>query len=356
MRANQTQPNKYHVSIGERHILSLNVKCDNTDNGCEWIGELHSLENHLTTCGFTLLPCPNECKKDNETVKLLRKDIEAHKKEVCPRRQYRCPHCRESGEYQERTTTHLEECPKVKIPCPNDGCDKEIERRDISQHRQKCLYEEVSCKYTNIGCKKMFCRKDLEKHHNDSQQHLQLAIDTVNQQEATIKTLEDKAAQQLATPINFKITNFNKLKTSNEMVYSPGFYTSHGGYKMCVRVDANGWGDGEGTHVSVAAYLMRGENDDYLPWTFTGTVTVELLNQLQDDNHQYTKTTFPPDNKASQRVMNEDRALCGYGRPCYIRHSKLGYDAAKNCQYLKDDCLYFRFKVDARSTPKPWLV
>ena len=187
--------------------------------------------------------------------------------------------------YQERTTRHLEECPKMKIPCPNDVCEEEIERCDISQHRQKCLYEGVSCKYINIGCKKMFCRKDLENHHNDSQQHLQLAIDEVNQQKETIKKLEDKVAQQLSTPINFKITNFSKLKMSNEIFYSPGFYTSLGGYKTCIRVDAKGWGDGEGTHVSMAAYLMRGENDAHLPWPFTGTVTVELLNQLEDDNH-----------------------------------------------------------------------
>ena len=312
----------------------------------------------MTTCGFALLPCPNECKKDNETVncKLLRKDIEAHKKEVCPRRQYECPHCRESGEYQERTTTHLEECPKVKIPCPNDGCDKEIERRDISQHRQKCLYEEVSCKYTNIGCKKVFCRKDLEKHRNDSQQHLQLAIDTVNQQEATIKTLEDKAAQQLATPIKFKITNFSKLKTSNKMVYSPGFYTSHGGYKMCIRIDTRGNGDGEGTHVSVFAYLMRGENDDHLPWPFTGKVTVELLNQLEDHDHHSQKIAFAAKGQYNQRVVKQERESSGWGRPCYISHSDLGYNEAKHRQYLKDDCLYFRFNVDARSTPKPWLV
>ena len=244
----------------------------------------------------------------------------------------------------------------MKIRCPNDGCGEITERRDILQHRQMCVHEEVFCKYLNIGCKKKFLRKDLEDHHNDSQQHLQLAIDEVNQQKETIKTLEDKVAQQLSTPINFKITNFSKLKMSNEIVYSPGFYTSPGGYKMSICVYANGNGDGNGTHVSVFSYLMRGENDDHLRWPFTGTVTVELLNQLKDDNHHSQKTTFPSDNIASQKVINEERSLLGYGLPRYIPYSKLGYNSAKNCQYLKDDCLYFTFKVDARSTPKPWLV
>ena len=312
----------------------------------------------MTNCGFTLLPCLNECKEDNETIKLLRKDIEAHKKEVCPRRQYKCLHCQESGEYRERTTTHLEECPKMKIPCPNDGCDEKIKRCDILEHRQECLYEEVSCKYTNIGCKKKFLRKDLEDHHNDSQQHLQLAIDEVNQQKTTIETLKDKVVHLKQTaPMKFRITGFEKLKNCNKEVYSPSFYTSPGGYKMCISVYANGNGRGKGTHVSVFAYLMLGENDDHLPWSFTGTVTVELLNQLENDNHYSDKITFPPDDdEVGQRVVNKERVSSGYGTPCYISHFDLGYIAANNCQYLKDDCLYFRVKVEAQSTSKPWLV
>ena len=56
---------------------------------------------------------------------------------------------------------------------------------------------------------------------------------------------------------------------------------------------------GEGTCVSVGAHLMKGENDNHLPWPFTGKLTVELLNQLEDDNH-YSKTMiFPPDIEVS---------------------------------------------------------
>ena len=321
---------------------------------------MRSLEKHITNCGFALFPCPNECKK---FIMLLRKDIEVHKKEECPRRQYECPHCRETGEYRERTTTHLEECPNMIIPCPNDGCGEEIERCDVIEHRQNCLFELISCKYTNIGCMEHVLRKDLEKHHNDSQQHLQLAIDTVNQQEMTINNHEDrieqlvdKIAQLQSTPMKFKITNFDELKTSNEGDYSPGFYTSPGGYKMCICVYASGYGKGKDTHVSVYARLMRGENDDHLPWPFTGTVTVELLNQLYDRDHDSDQITFPLDDEASERVVNEERSSIGFGFPRYIPHSDLGYNAAKNCQYLKDDCLYFRVKVDAQSALKPWLV
>ena len=40
---------------------------------------------------------------------------------------------------------------------------------------------------------------------------------------------------------------------------SQPFYLIPGGYKLCILVDANGFGDGG--HAFVFVYLMKGEND-----------------------------------------------------------------------------------------------
>ena len=338
--------------------MSLKVKCDNTANGCQWIGELRSIEEHLTNCDFALLPCPNQCLigRSRKVRKIMRKDIENHMKEVCPRRQYECPHCKESGEYRERTNKHCRECPKVRIPCPNDGCDEQMPRCEMSNHSQECLFESVPCKFRKIGCNEMIPRRNLEKHQNDYlQQHLQLAIDTVDQQQKTIKQVEERIVQLRSTPMSFRMTNFDQFNTSKTQFFSPGFYTSPSGYKMQVCVKARGSVIIMDTHVSVFAFLMRGENDNDLPWPFTGTVTIELLNQLEDDNHHLVEVNFPPLNFASKRVVFAERSPCGYGKPYFISHSNLGYVADKHCQYLKDDCLYFRVNV-AKITSKPWLI
>ena len=279
----------------------------------------------------------------------MRKDIENHMKEVCPRRQYECPHCKQRGEYQERTTTHLKTCPKVTIYCPNDGCDVKVQRCKISQHLEECLFELVFCKFTNIGCMEKVYRRDLEKHQNDSEYHFQLAIDKVNQ-------YEDKIARLQPAPAKFKVTNFDQLKTSSKRFYSPAFYTSPGGYKMSIYIDANGICESKGTHVFIFAHLMRGENDDHLPWPLTGTVTFELLNQLRDKHHHSINLKLCSSDKACQRVVNGERSLRGYGISCFIPHSALGYNTINYCQYLRDDCLYFRVKVDTKTTSKPWLV
>ena len=121
---------------------------------------------------------------------------------------------------------------------------------------------------------------------------------------------------------------------------------------MCIRVDANGH-DCEDTHVSVFFYLMKGKDDDTLPWPFTGGVSITLLNQLTDGNH-YTRTlTFPQGTKANKRVADGEKASTGYGMSKFISHNQL--DATLNYQYLKDGCLYFRIKVQTAKPVKPWL-
>ena len=309
-------------------------------------------KKYLASYGFIFLPCPNKCHKScnkSSVVQLLRKDMEKHK-EVCPRRQYECPHCRKTGEYQERITTHLESCPMMEVPCPNSGCKICIVRCNLSKHRQKWPFQIVCCKYETIGCTLGVIRKDLGKHEGDTQQHLQLAINTVYHQQNMLAHLQSRWM-----PMKYKLTNYDRHKTADDIIYSPAFYTSPGGYKMCICVYTNGDGEGKCTHVSVFTHLMKGENDDHLPWPFTGTVNVKLLNQLENNNHKSTDITFTPDNKVS-RVVNEETSSSGWGHAHYIAQSDLGYNAAKNCQYLKDDCLYFRISVDTKGSSKPWLV
>jgi hypothetical protein len=82
-----------------------------------------------------------------------------------------------------------------------------------------------------------------------------------------------------------------------------------------------------------STHLMKRENDDHLTWPFTGKLTVELLNQLEDDNHYCKTMTFPPDIEVSGRVVDEERSIKSWGMPRYVSNSNLGYNASKNCQY-----------------------
>ena len=111
---------------------------------------------------------------------------------------------------------------------------------------------------------------------------------------------------------------------------------------MCLRVDADGNGAGKHTHVSVFTCLMCGEFDFQLKWPFRGTVTIQLVNQLEDKQHYEECYSYDlaPEECAAQ-VTDKERCD-GWGKHLFIPHTELGLDRTKNRRYLKADCLVFR--------------
>ena len=345
------------VTIGARNIKALKVKCSNLDNGCQWIGEFRELETHHQSCDYALVSCTNKCDK---FFKVLRKDLHNHITNDCPRRPYMCPYCWEAGEYQERTTTHFEICPDATVKCPNPGCDRSLLRCQVSTHRSTCEYEPIPCKYTEVGCKKKPLRKHLKKHEEDDKLHLRVTTDTVldlkrelKEQSAQVAILANKVNSLENKPQSvFRLTNFSKLKPT--VFHSCPFYTSPGGYKMCISVYCNGI---ERSYVSAYVVLMKGDNDDFLTWPFPGTVTIQLLNQLEDKNHHERSVEFSQHIGCGERVLDCEikvENLHGFGMAKYISHDKLDHQQAINCQYLRDYLLIFRIFVTLPNY-KPWL-
>ena len=277
-----------------------------------------------------------------------RKDLDKHLRE-CPNRSHNCPRCSEEGRYSEMTTTHLESCSKVEVTCPNAECGTKRLRGDIPEHRQTCPFEEEACKYAEIGCEQKRMRKMKDEHESDDKFHFHLALGTIMQIKQQLNTLVSEkqatAVKQLpaTTPsYTFKMANFSRYEEAGEVFDSPPFYTHQGGYKMRVIIVLI---HGEaGTHVSVVLWIIEGENDDHLPWPFKATATITLLNQLQGQGHHIYRDTADD--------MIGGRRMFGY---LFCSHEKLGHNEATNCQYLKDDCLYFRVTVTPTGH-KPWLV
>ena len=324
------------------------------NTACGWKGELGSLDNHKQKdCENSVVFCENNCGETN----ISRKNLQAHLESKCPNRLHKCPdcgannqyknhqlhtklhcpkrlhscvHCGENGCFDERTSTHLEVCPNMKIACKK--CTQRILRCQLPTHPKKCMFQPVPCKYSKVGCKVRPLRKDLKKHEEDDQLHLRVTTETVLE----LKKILPKPV----TPVTFRVTDFDKSKTDNDVIYSPSFYTSKNGYKMCLRIYVNGNSTGKGTHVSVFTCLLIGEYDDYLTWPFTGTFTIELLNQLENQNHHHEMLTIPAD-KFSEKVLKEERR--GRGYPEFISHTDLAKQS--QCQYLKDNTLIFRVSV-----------
>ena len=323
------------------------------DSGCEWEGTVGTLEDHVTTCGFTLVPCPRECKDDDDDIQhFANRDLDEHLRNACPYRDYQCRQCGEKATYSHIIHIHSKICKNKLILCPNFECTETVQRQGVKRHLESCKFTEVACKYLKLGCDVTMMRKCISAHENEDKLHLRMALDKIVAMEQKVDGLEEevrdggRVALRSGESLTFKVTEYETRKDCEELYESPKFYTLEG-YHMEVKVYANGIDNAEGTHVSVFARVVEGKYDDTLKWPFVGNVTCCLLNQLEDHNHH--EITIP--------FEQEDNHLVGgtmTGVLRFIRHSKLAHDPSRNSQYLKDDTLYFRVSVDIPDS-KPWL-
>ncbi len=362
-----------HNHAGDQDIRTLMVRCSGANDGCPWTGPISSFNEHSSECEHGEIPCPNRCTLNRVTVTIPRKQLQNHLENKCLKRQYACSHCGEPGTYAERTTMHLEACPRVKVHCPHLECKEIIPRVELETHKLQCQFVVDTCKFAELGCREQLPKRDLKAHEEDDHQHLQsvkekvLELTTlveeqdkmfraqINQQNKDIESMKQNMGsyRKYSTPMYFRLLSFAKNKSQDKIVYSPPFYSSSGGYRMKIGVRPNGWGPGKNTHVSAFVYLQQGEYDNSLSWPFKGTVVVELINQLQDKNHLKFHIVFPGDEETSGRVTDRGQSG-GWGKQRLIAHSKLGLDSKKSTQYLRNDTLYFKISIPDPSN-RPWL-
>ncbi len=144
-------------------------------------------------------------------------------------------------------------------------------------------------------------------------------------------------SRPLGAPV-LTMTNFQRYKRDGDEWFSPPVYTHHQGYKICLGMEANGWGTGKGTHVSVHVYFMRGEFDDSLKWPFCGVISYQLLNQVNGDDHKINSLVYDSvPNTSCDRVTDlEGETSQGRGHSKFIAHTEL------EPKYLQNDTLFFQ--------------
>ena len=315
---------KYH----RRRVSSLKVRCPHKAKGCEWQGELGSLEQHLNAkssageCGYVDVDCPYACGE-----RVQRCSLEEHKSQRCPLRPFTCQYCNHKATHQKVTKEHWPVCEKYPLPCPNECGEKEIERQHLKGHlKQTCPLEEIQCDFSYAGCGAQIQRRLMSAHVKEgTEAHLSLLAQKVPKLEHKIKQQGDKIEQQVdikqqgeqmkqqgdlikqqgdlikqqgdqikelieglgrqdkllkvlcrttsqaVPPVEFTVENIERLIANNDTWYSPPFYSHLGGYKMRLRVKPAF----VVLYISISVCLMKGEFDDDLSWPLEGTLTLE---------------------------------------------------------------------------------
>jgi len=145
--------------------LSVYLDGENKKEGCDWQGAWSDMNAHLQECKHYYEPCqypgcthqvkrnfnamhvstcphrPSEC--DLCQVKMLRREMRAHKKNVCPKAIQACP--RACGVSTERclAPTHEETCPNVLVKCKFPDCPAEVKRGQLDEHIRTAMSEHL---------------------------------------------------------------------------------------------------------------------------------------------------------------------------------------------------------------------
>ena len=372
-------------------ILALKVYCSLKDRGCEWIGQLQHLDAHLdlTTgdCVYVDVDCPSKCNQ-----KVQKRNVDTHLANHCRNRDYICPHCSFKATFRE-VSEHFEVCRYYPLVCPN-RCGASFERDDLEYHLSICGSQKIQCEYSYAGCEAEFPR-DQEKEHMEQnvQAHLALVAaaslkitqekeqefeqklqkqqqilleqhqksledshgvlvkqlseqkeDFHKRQAILEEKLEEKDKLIKSIPYHITILSFHENKVKNARIDGPRMYTHPKGYRYQITIRPNGSRNtsGFGTHVSVKVIPVAGEYDNTLIFPARFTITLELLNQLRDQDH-CTKDIHceVEDMGGLARKVHADHTGIGCDRE-FISHYDLGLAADKQTLFIKNNCIKFR--------------
>ena len=365
---------KFH----RRRVHELRVRCPHSGSGCDWVGEVNSVERHAG---------------------------------CCPKRAWECQYCGLKCTYGEGEGEHWPTCSKFPEPCPN-GCEVgSVERCNVEQHHSVCSLEPVCCEMREFGCSAVVPRKDLATHMRESElQHLtgmavltlrltrQLQQDLAEKDKKIAQLQQEMAEQkqemkeemteqrQLQTKMEKEITNqkqemkkeltelrgqiqqihtttqhievhttglygpcmgrtlrkiftfdqYSQHKWSDKEFHSDPFYSHQQGYKFIFLIH---YYSSQHNDIGTWLYLPTGEYDDQLPWPVNVTVHLELLNQAGDHHHVERTKTWKWGKDGRDKYERIDDSLMKYS----------ALERSYGVQYMMNNCLKFRLHLTVQA-------
>lgn len=342
--------------------------CPKFPLSCEGCGKKkiprEKFQDHVKTCGKCKVPCRFQvvgCTEMVENEKLLE-----HESKCVGEHLYMLLGFVLSLKAESRDSKHHPALASVQdnATClrTNSLCSEselseplELQARCEALERKTITFENIVCVLNREVERVSLTAEAYSRQHRLDQEKIEMLSNKVRQLERSIG-LKDLAMADMEQKIRdmeastydgvfiWKITDFARKRQEAiagrcPAIFSPAFYTSKYGYRMCLRVYLNGDGTGRGTHLSLFFVVMKGPNDALLRWPFNQKVTLMLLDQ---NNREHIIDAFRPDVTSSsfQRPVTEMNIASGC--PLFCPVSKM---EAKN-SYVRDDAIFIKAIVD----------
>ena len=309
-----------------RKIGGISVTCPNGNQGCYWMGTLRECVDHLGN--------------------------------VCKYEEVQCEYCEHRGHRREVNCLHPTWCASFPLRCPNrPGCGAVTTRATLEGHLRECPEQLLACKFAPAGCTAIVSRRNFKKHLRvEAERHGQLCIERIEQLSTLVLTSQLNAAgnhsseidggicyrpwlcnpclkKQPTPPYLLTINLQGTFINGSFEARSDPFYSHAGGYKLQLHVVVSS--DDCGNCVKVSVHLLVGENDHELMFPFKGTVTVSLMNEHVDREHQEMTIQLNP-----QLCRREDRGT--------LQDSGSSFRMLPNCWWLENSSSAPSCIVDGR--------
>ncbi len=286
----------------KRMVNSLIIYCQWKRLGCEWQGELGQLFEHLEPkdgstngCGLVMIECSNKC-----GVMVERRTLTQHQNEICTRRPIEVQMASLATKIEQRITI-------VEKRLETELKEKQVmqEKLTVLEEQNKSLFEENKA-----------LKSELE------------AVKSI-----TLHTFE-------TPPFYYTVYNFNYYKTTDQVLFSPPFYSHPGGYKLRLQLYPNGTKYSKNKFVSLFVALLCGEFDEKLEWPFNGIISIEILNVTENIWDLPTDFTLAPtESKRCVKRPLDCLGNDGRGTIAWLAHDKLKSD------YMLPGHDFVRFRV-----------
>ncbi|XP_030391949.1 TNF receptor-associated factor 2 isoform X4 [Gopherus evgoodei] len=376
-------------NAARREVESLPAVCIN--DGCPWKGTIKEYEahdeicpkfplscegcgkkkiprekfqDHVKTCGKCKVPCRFQvvgCTEMVENEKLLEHESRCVGEHLYMLLGFVLSLKAESGDLKHHPTLTSAQDNSMLLTtnslCSESELSESLELRGRCEalERKTITFENIVCVLNREVERVSLTAEAYSRQHRLDQEKIEMLGNKVRQLERSIG-LKDLAMADMEQKIRdmeastydgvfiWKITDFARKRQEAiagrcPAIFSPAFYTSKYGYRMCLRVYLNGDGTGRGTHLSLFFVVMKGPNDALLRWPFNQKVTLMLLDQ---NNREHIIDAFRPDVTSSsfQRPVTEMNIASGC--PLFCPVSKM---EAKN-SYVRDDAIFIKAIVD----------
>lgn len=164
---------------------------------------------------------------------------------------------------------HLSVCPRVPVPCTmgNYGCTEKVERAELESHLQGCVPRHMGKLCLEIDT--------LRVEVQDLKAALATQQELVEQVEANVYPSAGQFTWRIDS-IRDKIALAQTGSKTENVIYSPSFYSLEAGYKLSLCIYPAG--DNNQGYLSLYFVVMKGQFDEILQWPFQKRVYLSLLN------------------------------------------------------------------------------